>query len=284
MAEVNNPPVFQPLGLQSVQEGAPFQLTLVAVDPDAPPKSIRYRLETAPRRATLDPVTGVFSWLPVEEEGPGSYQIIVHADEDGGAPSTTLTFSIVVNEKNETPVIQAIPDFDVSEGDTVAFKVVAADIDYPAQKLTYTLVTGAPAEAVALIPTPERLSGPSILMRVPEPTSSRSAWSMTELGQSRPRRVSPSSCVPCLGWCCMRSCMHRRSEGTAFVELRNMSTTTAWALDGWQLTGLGYHFPVRHASWPHQLPGGRAGSGSFPGPLRNQRHRRRTRRAILGCH
>lgn len=126
VVEVNNPPVFQPVGLQTAQEGTPFTLTLVAVDPDSPPKSIRYRLETAPSRATLDPVTGVFAWQPLEEDGPGSYQVVAHADEEGGAPSTMLTFSIVVSEKNEPPTIQAIPNFDVSEGDAVAFKVVAS--------------------------------------------------------------------------------------------------------------------------------------------------------------
>ncbi|MCC7375888.1 MAG: lamin tail domain-containing protein [Verrucomicrobiales bacterium] len=239
--EVNNAPVFQPVGLQTAQEGAPFTLTLVAVDPDSPPKSIRYRLETAPSRATLDPVTGVFAWQPQEEDGPGSYQVIAHAEEEGGAPSSTLTFSIVVSEKNEPPTIQAIPNFDVSEGDTVAFNVVASDADYPVQKLTYSLASGAPAGATI------------------DPNSGAFAWPIDpDLGAATnvitvqviddalgavPSTQRFTVIVRPVAKLVLHEIMYAPTAGgTAFVEIRNLSATTAWALDGWQLTGLAHDF------------------------------------------
>ncbi|MBL9139337.1 MAG: lamin tail domain-containing protein, partial [Verrucomicrobiales bacterium] len=241
VAEVDNPPVFQPIGLQSVDEGSELRLALVAVDPDSPPNSIRYRLESAPKSAVLDPVNGVFVWTPSEADGPGSYQVVVHADEEGASRSSTLTFSIAVNERNTAPEVDPIADYDVAEGATVAFTVVARDTDLPAQRLTYSLASGAPLAAsiqpdsgtfVWPIDADAGASTNRITVQVTDNATSAQTSSRTFQVIVRP---NPKVVI--------HEIMYApASGGTAFVEIRNLSRTTTWSLDGWLLTGLNYGF------------------------------------------
>lgn len=243
VAEVDNPPVFQAVGLQSVDEGSELRLTLVAVDPDSPPRAIRYRLETAPARATLDSVSGVFAWMPTEAEGPGSFQVVVRADEDGGGPSSTLAFSISVNERNTAPEVDPIGDYDVVEGTTVAFSVVARDTDLPTQRLTYGLAPGAP-------------SGASL-----HPDSGAFVWAIgadagagthritIQVTDNATRALTTSRTFEVIVRPVPRLVIHEimyapAAGGTAFVEIRNLSATTTWALDHWLLTGLNFGFPA----------------------------------------
>ena len=79
----------------------------------------------APAGASIDPVTGAFSWTPTPGQGPASYNITVRAT-DNGAPnlSNTQTFAVTVNAP---PVITGQPaDQTVSPGATVLFSVSAS--------------------------------------------------------------------------------------------------------------------------------------------------------------
>ncbi|HMO66506.1 MAG TPA: putative Ig domain-containing protein, partial [Verrucomicrobiota bacterium] len=138
--EVDNAPVFEPVSLQVIDELEPFSLLLAARDPDVPPKAVTYALVSGPPGLAVHPVTGLLTWTPNEDQGPGSYSITVGATEAGpGGLTGTLTFSIVVNEQNTAPTLGPIPDFTVADGSLVIFTNVAADVDRPAQKLTFTL-------------------------------------------------------------------------------------------------------------------------------------------------
>lgn len=234
--EVDDPPVFESVGLQTVDERTPFAITLVARDPDTPPRAVVYSLETAPRGATLDPDTGRFTWTPGEEDGPSGYLVLVRASQKGGGPSSTLSFSINVNEANTAPTLADIPNAVVDEGTSYAHTASAADADLPIQTLTYSLEPGAPA-GLSIHPLTGRLAwdipgdaGPStntVTVRVADSgIDSRSATrTFTLVVRARVRLV-------------LNEIMHTPSAPrTEFVELLNLSSVTPWDLTGWRLAG-----------------------------------------------
>ena len=60
----------------------------------------------APDGASIDPVTGQFSWTPSEVQGPGVYSITVQVDQKGSTlhPLDHETFNVEVLEVNHPPV------------------------------------------------------------------------------------------------------------------------------------------------------------------------------------
>jgi hypothetical protein len=90
------PPVWQqPLNNQSVQVGQTLQFTVSAFDPNRAP--ITYSASPLPSGASLDPVTGVFSWTPTSAQ-IGSYDITVTATDDQGKSAATSTTIDVVGD------------------------------------------------------------------------------------------------------------------------------------------------------------------------------------------
>lgn len=242
--EIDNPPVFEPVSLQSVEELTPFSLALVARDPDTPPQTLTFTLVSGPGGLQIHPATGLLTWTPTEAQGPNSYNVVVRATEAGPAGrSSTLTFSIVVSERNEAPTLAAVPDFTVAEGTTLTFTGVAADTDLPPQRLTFSLEGAAPPGASVdpdtgvftwRIGDDAGASTNLLTLRVTddalEPKSASRSFRVTVLAQ--PRIV-------------LNEIHYRAAAGGAeFVELYNPSTNTAWSLSGWRLTGTAFTFPA----------------------------------------
>ncbi|HEY6227715.1 MAG TPA: lamin tail domain-containing protein, partial [Verrucomicrobiae bacterium] len=147
---VEHAPVIDNVSQQFVNEGSNFSLTIHATDPNSPPSSITYSLEGGdlPTGLTIDPVTGVMSWLPTEAQGPQTYGINVRATKNSGSHlSSAVTFGITVNEVNQKPVLGSIQNVTVAEGGLVTLNISAVDADLPKQTLSYSLLPGAPAGA-----------------------------------------------------------------------------------------------------------------------------------------
>jgi hypothetical protein len=116
--------------------------------------------------ASIDPVSGLFSWTPTEGQGPATHFVSVIVT-DNGTPSLSgfQSFVVVVNEVNQRPTIAPIANQSVGEGELLVFIVTATDPDLPAQSLTFSLGADAPAGA-AISPdglftwTPEEAQGP----------------------------------------------------------------------------------------------------------------------------
>ena len=139
------PPVLEPVEDVTVDEEAPFSLTVTASDPDTPTEDLRFSLDPSGSvGATIDPITGAFSWTPAEIQGPGVYPITVRVTDPDGL-SDTGTFTITVDEVNRPPALALIEDQTVDEGQLFGLTVVASDPDLPANDLTYDLMSGAPA-------------------------------------------------------------------------------------------------------------------------------------------
>ena len=147
--DTNGAPVLAAIGDQVVDEESLLTFTATATDPDDPPNNRTFSLDAgAPAGATIDPASGVFSWTPTEAQGPGTFDVTVRVTNDGApALGDTETITITVNEVNEAPVLAAIGDRVVNEGNELSFTATATDPDVPANGLTFTLDAGAPAGA-----------------------------------------------------------------------------------------------------------------------------------------
>lgn len=243
--EVNNPPVITQLSPQFVDEGAAFSLTVQAADPEG--AAVRFSLAPgAPAGLAINPDTGLLTWSPTEAQGPGNYPVVVRVQEQtADALVAQMTFTITVNEVNQPPVLAALPDRTVTEGDTVSFIATATDADRPAQTLAYSLVEPFPAGA-ALDPNTGAFGWTTgddagattnvLTVRVTDNGPGNLTDSKTFTVITRPRfkvALSEIMCRP----------LTNRAE---YVELTNPSASTAWDISGFRLVGneLNFTFPA----------------------------------------
>ena len=150
--ESNRPPVIPLIADQTVNEGDFVIASVLATDPDLPLQSLTFTLAEAPAGASLSD-GGLFLWTPAENQGPSTNRVVVIATDDGSPSlSATQQFTIIVREVNYPPVLAAIPEQSVNEGELLAFTIQATDPDLPAQRLTFTLGGGAP-DGASINPT-----------------------------------------------------------------------------------------------------------------------------------
>ncbi|MDH7501585.1 MAG: putative Ig domain-containing protein [Verrucomicrobiota bacterium] len=142
--KVNEPPRFQNVSNQSINEGEALTLKLTASDDDLPPNELRFLLTQGPSGMTLDASTGVLSWTPAEDQGPATFTVSVTVSDDGVPPlADSTSFQVTVNEVNAPPVLSAIADRAVDVGQTVSVVCTALDPDIPVNTLTWQLIEGA---------------------------------------------------------------------------------------------------------------------------------------------
>jgi hypothetical protein len=143
----NQPPVLAAVGDKTVVEGQLLTFALSATDPNSPPQTLTFSRDPGGINASVSPA-GLFTWTPVEVEGPGVYSITFRVTDNGSpALSDTETISITVLETNAAPVLAAIGHKLVTAGSNLTFTATATDSDRPAQNLAFSLDAGAPAAA-----------------------------------------------------------------------------------------------------------------------------------------
>ena len=115
-----------------------YTFTPTASDPDLPANGAHLQPERgAPAGASIDPLTGVFSWTPGEAQGPGVYTFDVVVTDDGTPVlDDTEEVTLTVLEVNRAPSVGPIADKTVNEGSALAFDANASDPDLPANGLT----------------------------------------------------------------------------------------------------------------------------------------------------
>ena len=84
---------------------------------------------------------------------PVGTTIVTTTASDAAGNTANLTFTVTVNPWNSAPVLAAVGNQTIGQGQTLAFTVSATDADVPAQTLTYSLDAGAPAGAVIVANT-----------------------------------------------------------------------------------------------------------------------------------
>lgn len=140
----NRPPSLGDAAPEAIEETL-LEFSLPGADADVG-DSLTYSIESgAPEGLTLDPVSGVISWVPSEAQGPGEYAVEVRVT-DSGIPSLSASrvYVIRVAEGNRAPVAQAMGDRTLGSGQSLELAVPAVDPDVPAQGLRFTLISGPP--------------------------------------------------------------------------------------------------------------------------------------------
>ncbi len=164
----NDAPVLAAIGDKSGNELSLITFTAGANDVDG--DTLSYTIDAgAPTGASINASSGVFTWTPTETQGPGVYDVTVRVT-DSGVPglSDFETIQITVNEVNTAPVLNAIGSQSIAEGSQLAFSASATDSDLPANTLSYSLGTGAPAGASINASsgnftwTPDEAEGPGV--------------------------------------------------------------------------------------------------------------------------
>jgi len=136
--EVNASPILEAIGDQFVHQEKTLTLTILATDSDIPVNELTYSVEDAPYNATIDPMSGQFSWTPDETNLPGEYDLTFKVC-DNGVPSLCdqETVTITVHEPNQIP--EAFDQALSTDEDTpLVITLTATDVE--SSPLTWTIV------------------------------------------------------------------------------------------------------------------------------------------------
>ena len=168
VAEINNPPVLDPVGDKSVDETVLLSFTATAIDGDPPPDTLTFSLEGSPPAGAAITVGGSFTWTPTDAQGPGVYAITIRVTDDGaGLLWDEETINVTVNDTNVAPVLDPVGDKSVDETVLLSFTATATDADDPSDTLTFSLEGSPPAGAAitaggAFTWTPTEAQGGSV--------------------------------------------------------------------------------------------------------------------------
>lgn len=125
--DVLHAPVINPIADQSTDEFILLTFTASASDADAQDTLTYSIINAIPDGASLNPVTGLFSWTPNETHGGNSYVLTVQVSDNTGLTDST-SVNIFVNEIDNAPI--ANDDFATLDEDTlITVAVLANDSD-----------------------------------------------------------------------------------------------------------------------------------------------------------
>jgi len=79
--KLNRSPVLDPIGNISVNTGTEIHFTATASDPDIPAQTLTYALAGAPSGASIDSLSGYFSWTPNQEQVAGIFTFTVQVSD-----------------------------------------------------------------------------------------------------------------------------------------------------------------------------------------------------------
>ncbi|MDH5641264.1 MAG: Ig-like domain-containing protein, partial [Nitrospira sp.] len=106
----NTPPVLNPIGNQTVNEGELLTFTVSASDVDGPTQLLSFSASGLPDGATFDMTTGLFTWTPTDgaDESPYSMTIEVSDGVDRASETIVLTAVNVDPDVSLTPSTQTV--------------------------------------------------------------------------------------------------------------------------------------------------------------------------------
>ena len=161
--EINQVPQLASVDNQTVEALKPLVIRLSATDADIPAQKLTFELVDGPAGMSVDPVAGIVSWTPSLVQASAQYSVTVSVSD--GIRLVTQSFEIKVPSANQAPFFISLVNRNVRELNSINFKLIGRDLDQPAQKLTYGLVSGPSglevSEVGQLTWTPTEAQGPS---------------------------------------------------------------------------------------------------------------------------
>ena len=150
--ETNTRPTLPPYASPyHVTEGSQFALDLAATDADLPAQTLTYTLANATLNNTditnipaLNATSGRLTWRSAEADPAGPHTFFFTVSDTAGGTSYG-NFTVIVDKANKVPVITPVGDRTARPGFELNFRIAATDADLPAQTLTWSLTTPAPA-------------------------------------------------------------------------------------------------------------------------------------------
>jgi len=133
--DVNFAPVFSSVPITTANEDSLYTYTVKATDEDS--DTLYYSLLTEPLGMTIDPESGVISWIPGQAD-VGENLIVVRASDNNGAIATQ-SYTLDVINVNEAPVITSSPVTSAYEDSLYTYYLKASDED--SDTLSYSLVS-----------------------------------------------------------------------------------------------------------------------------------------------
>jgi len=134
---VNHPPVLNPIGSKEVVANSPLSFYLSASDPDG--NRVYFSATGLPSNATLDAVSGLFSWTPrIDQLGTYSFPFTA---TDNGKPSLSSSETVVCSVIYRTVRSEKAWGFGLKGGETVVETSSVSDL-YP--RLTKIEIDGQP--------------------------------------------------------------------------------------------------------------------------------------------
>jgi len=122
---VNDPPAISPISEQTAVEDSPFTLVVRAPDVDDPPENVTFTDDCT--LFDIGPVSGVISFIPNNSQ-VGIYQVTVTASDTHGGCGN-LSFTLVVQNVNDPPVLDCPDGLFATEGKQFEFRLSATDED-----------------------------------------------------------------------------------------------------------------------------------------------------------
>ncbi len=133
--DVPSPPIIVTPSLPAALEDSPYSATIEATDSDG--DVITFSLEVGhPSGMSIDPSSGVISWLPTNSE-VGSPSVTVRATDTTGL-FATQPYTIAVQNVNDTPTLAPIANTVIDQGAIYQYAVQASDVD-AGDSLSYSL-------------------------------------------------------------------------------------------------------------------------------------------------
>lgn len=134
-ANDNAAPIISSVALTSATEDVAYSYDVDATDPDVG-DVLSFTLSSFPSGMTIDPASGLISWVPSNEQ-VGNQPVVVEVSDSGGL-SDSQNFSIAVTNVNDAPSIISAAVTSANEDTNYSYDVDASDPDV-GDSLTFSL-------------------------------------------------------------------------------------------------------------------------------------------------
>jgi hypothetical protein len=137
VSNVNDPPTITSIPIMTATEDLTYTYDVEASDIDSG-DTLAYGLTTTLEGMGIDPITGLITWMPINDHvGLNNVEVFV---VDGNGGNATQLFTITVSNSNDAPIITSTPNTAGFEDMEYTYDLDATDMDL-GDTLTYSLTT-----------------------------------------------------------------------------------------------------------------------------------------------